>query len=159
MFYGIKSLSAVGLGSGDLYGRYYANFQNGFTQDHTTHMWMTDPVAQTLRMGGQFNVLDWNRANDDSIMPDGSPSSISGSKQILGNTWYCIEFHLGRSSGQIETWVNGTALSALTTPQTRWGSSYKPNPSDWGLGWESYGGAANTVWFDDLALGRSRLGC
>jgi len=159
IFYGLKSLSAVGLGSGDLYGRYYANFQNGFTQDHTTHMWMTDPVAQTLRMGGQFTVLDWNRANDDSIMPDGSPQSNNGSVVITGNTWYCVEFHLGRSSGQIETWVNGKVVPSLTTPQTRWGSSYKPNPSDWGVGWESYGGASNTVWFDDLALGKSRIGC
>lgn len=160
VFYGLSSLSAVGLaGSGDLFGRYYANFANAFTQDHTTHMSMTDPVAQALRMGGQFTVLDWNRASDDSIMPDGSPQSNNGSVVIAANTWYCIEFHLGRSSGQIETWVNGNAVASLTTPQTRWGSSYVPNPSDWGVGWESYGGAANTIYYDDLALATSRIGC
>jgi hypothetical protein len=77
-------------------------------------------------------------------MPDGSPNNNAQSVSIAANTWYCIEFHLNRSSGQIETWVNGAVVPALTTPQSRWGSSYKPNPSNWGLGWESYGGDANT---------------
>ncbi|KAJ6530609.1 hypothetical protein B0H19DRAFT_1273608 [Mycena capillaripes] len=158
IFYGVSNLTALGSGS-DIYGRYYANFLNAFTQDHTTHMMMTDPVAQTLRMGGQFGVLDWNRASDDSIMPDGSPTSNAGSIAIAGNTWYCIEFHLSRTTGQIQTWVGGNAISSLTTPQTRWGSSYIPNPSNWGLGWESYGSDPNTVWYDDIALGTSRIGC
>ncbi|KAJ7154684.1 hypothetical protein C8R46DRAFT_441821 [Mycena filopes] len=158
VFYGVSNLTALGSGS-NIYGRYYANFLNAFTQDHITHMMMTDPVAQTLRMGGQFGVLDWNRASDDSIMPDGSPTSNAGSIAIAANTWYCIEFHLSRTTGQIETWVNGNAIPSLTTPQTRWGSSYIPNPSNWGLGWESYGSAPNTIWYDDVALGTSRLGC
>ncbi|KAK7026300.1 FAD/NAD(P)-binding domain-containing protein [Favolaschia claudopus] len=158
IFYGLSNLSALGGGS-DIYGRYYANFMNAFTQDHITHMMMTDPVAQTLRMGGQFGVLDWNRASDDSIMPDGSPDSNAGSIAIAANTWYCIEFHLSKSSGQIQTWVNGNVVPSLTTPQSRWGSSYIPNPSNWGLGWESYGSAPNTIWYDDIALGTSRLGC
>jgi hypothetical protein len=27
------------------------------------------------------------------------------------------------------------------------------------FGWESYGDQANTLWFDDLAIGASRIGC
>jgi hypothetical protein len=77
-------------------------------------------------------------------MPDGSPQSNNGSIAIKANTWYCVEFHLSSSSGQIETWVDGKVVPSLTTPQTRWGSSYKPRVSDWGLGWESYGSARNT---------------
>ncbi|KAJ7448640.1 endoglucanase E-4 [Mycena galericulata] len=157
-FYGLSNLNALGSGP-DIYGRYYANFMIAFNQDHVTHMMMTDPVAQTLRMGGQFGVLDWNRASDDSIMPDGSPTNDAGSIAIAADTWYCIEFHLSRTTGQIETWVNGAVIPSLTTPQTRWGSSYIPNPSNWGLGWESYGSDPNTVWYDDIALGTSRLGC
>ncbi|KAJ7726427.1 hypothetical protein DFH07DRAFT_758136, partial [Mycena maculata] len=157
-FYGLSNLTVLGTGP-DIYGRYYANFLIAFNQDHTTHMMMTDPVAQTLRMGGQFGVLDWNRASDDSIMPDGSPTSDAGSIAIDADIWYCIEFHLSRTTGQIETWVNGTAVPSLTTPQTRWGTSYIPNPENWGLGWESYGSDPNTVWFDDIALDITRLGC
>nr|GAT50370.1 FAD/NAD(P)-binding domain-containing protein [Mycena chlorophos] len=158
VFFGLSNLTMLGSGA-DIYGRYYANFQNAFTQDHTTHMMMTDPVAQTLRMGGQFGVLDWNRASDDSIMPAGDPTTDAGSIPIAANTWYCIEFHLSRTTGQIETWANGAVVPSLTTPQTRWGSSYIPNPENWGLGWESYGSDPNTVWYDDIALGTSRLGC
>jgi hypothetical protein len=88
VFYGLKNISAITSG-GDIYGRYNvyvdyglhfangmtdanfrsfnSNFQSGFTQEHTTHMVMTDSSAQTLRMGGQFGVLNWNRASGQSF--------------------------------------------------------------------------------------------
>jgi hypothetical protein len=31
--------------------------------------------------------------------------------------------------------------------------------NDLRLGWESYGGDADTLWFDDVALGTGRIGC
>ncbi|KAJ3029793.1 hypothetical protein HDV00_009434 [Rhizophlyctis rosea] len=158
VFFGLSDISSVKAG-GDIYGRYWANFQTALTQDHVTFMSMDDPVATNLRMGGQFGVVDWNRASDDSIMPDGSPQSIAASTAITAGKWTCFEFHLSPSTGQIETWIDGAAISGLTTPQSRWGSSYKPNPSSWGLGWESYGSGANTIWYDDLALSNSRIGC
>ena len=102
-------------------------------------MHMTDATQQALRMGGQFSVVDWNRAGDDSIMPDGPPQSIAGSVAIKANTWTCFEFHLSPSTGQIETWIDNTFITSLSTPQSRWGSTYKPDVSNWGLGWESYG--------------------
>ncbi|KAJ7636501.1 hypothetical protein FB45DRAFT_741906, partial [Roridomyces roridus] len=158
IFYGVSNLTALGSGP-DIYGRYWANFDIAFNQDHTTHMMMADPVAEALNMGGQFGVLNWGRASDDAIMPDGSQDSVAESIPINADTWYCIEFYLSRSTGQIDTWVNGTAVVSLTTPQPRWGTTYIPNPTNWGLGWESYAVDPNTVWFDDIALGTSRLGC
>ncbi|KAJ7815324.1 hypothetical protein B0H14DRAFT_3476276 [Mycena olivaceomarginata] len=93
VFYGLSNLNALRSGS-DIYGRYYA------------------PCAWV------DNSAFWtgNRASDDSIMPDGSPTSNAGSIAIAGNTWYCIEFHLSRTTGQIQTWVNGNATLSLTTP-------------------------------------------
>ena len=34
-----------------------------------------------------------------------------------------------------------------------------PRPTTFRLGWESYGGARDTLWFDDVAIGSSRIGC
>ena len=31
--------------------------------------------------------------------------------------------------------------------------------ADFRLGWESYSGQTMTFWFDDVALGRERIGC
>ncbi|MFI7284947.1 hypothetical protein ACIBOV_32295 [Micromonospora chersina] len=40
-----------------------------------------------------------------------------------------------------------------------YGCTWRPRPTDLKIGWESYGGAADTLWFDDVALGASRIGC
>ncbi len=36
---------------------------------------------------------------------------------------------------------------------------WRPDLVDVRLGWESYGGQAMTLWFDDVAFGGARLGC
>ncbi|MET7966541.1 hypothetical protein [Micromonospora sp. NPDC005305] len=40
-----------------------------------------------------------------------------------------------------------------------YGRTWRPRLTDLKFGWESYGGAADTLWFDDVALGGSRIGC
>ena len=37
--------------------------------------------------------------------------------------------------------------------------TWRPRLTDLKLGWESYGEGADTIWYDDVALGSSRIGC
>ena len=37
--------------------------------------------------------------------------------------------------------------------------AWHPSVTDLRLGWESYAGDADTLWFDDVAVGSSRIGC
>ncbi|MEU5675418.1 hypothetical protein ABZ749_35065, partial [Micromonospora sp. NPDC047753] len=37
--------------------------------------------------------------------------------------------------------------------------TWRPQLTDLKLGWESYGGGADTLWYDDVAMGSSRIGC
>ncbi|WP_371688636.1 hypothetical protein [Micromonospora sp. KC207] len=37
--------------------------------------------------------------------------------------------------------------------------TWRPQLTDLRLGWESYGEGADTLWFDDVAVGASRIGC
>ena len=38
-------------------------------------------------------------------------------------------------------------------------SSIKPRVSAVYFGWESYGGDANTFWYDDIVISSTRVGC
>ncbi|MFE9955301.1 hypothetical protein [Micromonospora sp. NPDC005299] len=38
-------------------------------------------------------------------------------------------------------------------------ASLHSSAGDLKIGWERYGGAADTLWFDDVALGATRIGC
>ena len=116
-------------------------------------------------MSGQSGVLDYNRESDDATLPDLSPQGIATSTPLSTSGFQCLEYHLG-SDGTIQTWVNGTAITGLTAgpgssnPNANgWGTAYKPDITGVYFGWESYSGAVNTVWYDDVAVASTRIGC
>lgn len=136
---------------------------------HVTFMVLPDPAEGTdkhLRIGGMSQILLYNRESDDATLPELSPQGIASSKGLPANTWECFESHIG-TDGTIETWLNGEAIAGLSygpgisNPNSNaWGrSSVKPKPTGVYFGWESYGGDANTFWYDDVAIGSSRIGC
>ncbi|KAL5353213.1 hypothetical protein ACLOAV_001248 [Pseudogymnoascus australis] len=103
-----------------------------------------------LRIGGQNEILMYNRESDDATLPDLSPQGTATSKALAADTWECFEYHLG-TDGSIETWLNSEAIAGLTTADN-------PNAGVY-FGWESYGGDVNTFWYDDIAVGSTRVGC
>lgn len=127
---------------------------------------MTDSAqaaGKHLRIGGQDQILMYNRETDDATLPDLSPQGVASSEALPVGAWECFEYHLG-TDGSIETWLNSAAIAGLTT---------KGNPNDSGwtksteipkitgvyFGWESYGGDVNTFWYDDVSISSTRVGC
>lgn len=121
---------------------------------------------QHLRFGGQSEILMYNRQDNDATLPDLSPQGIASSTTLPAGSWQCLEYHIG-TDGTIETWLNGAAIAGLTVGPgvsnanangwTR--SKFVPKLSGVYFGWESYGGATNTINYDDVAIGSSRIGC
>jgi len=140
-----------------------------FTAPPGTFITMPDPAQGTkkhLRIGGQNKILMFNREQDDATLPDLSPQGVATSAALPANSWQCFEYHLG-PDGSIETWLNGNVVAGLTVkpgvsnPNAgQWQrSSIKPKPTAIYFGWESYGGDANTFWYDDIAVSSTRVGC
>jgi hypothetical protein len=140
------------------------------TDSHVSFITMPDSAQGTgkhLRIGGQSKILMYNRETDDATLPDLSPQGIATSKALPTNTWTCFEYHLG-TDGSIETWLNNATVAGLTVGKSnpsnpnagQWTrSSIKPKISGVYFGWESYGGDANTFWYDDIVVSASRVGC
>jgi hypothetical protein len=164
-----RPLNTQFTGSDPLYARFYVRMSNAFGQGHVTWLAMHDEhEMKDLRMGGQSEILMWNRESDDATMPELSPKGISLSVKPAVNTWSCVEFLVDGKAGKLSTWVDGKAVEGLTlegepTPDVdaQWQrkADWHPQLSDIRFGWESYGGDANTLWFDDVVLGTSRTGC
>lgn len=122
-------------------------------------------TGKHLRMGGQSQILMYNRESDDATLPDLSPDGIASSTPLPTGAFQCLEYHLG-TDGTIQTWLNGGAISGLQAgPNANnpydhgWGTSYIPKITGVYFGWESYGGDANTMWYDDVSIGSTRAGC
>ncbi|CAG9984859.1 unnamed protein product [Clonostachys byssicola] len=164
IFFGTTSVP-----SGDIYVRAWVKPSTALTASHVTFITMPDSGLGTnkhLRIGGQSQILMYNRETDDATLPDLSPNGIAASVALKAGQFQCLEYHLGKD-GTIETWLDGTSISGLqagpnaSNPYSaQWGNgSYKPSITGIYFGWESYGGDANTFWYDDISIGSSRVGC
>jgi hypothetical protein len=160
-----KDLS--GLGS-VWYGRFYVRHSTALPAAHVAFAALKDngDGAKDLRIGGQNGALQWNRESDDATLPAQSPAGVAQSRPLPTGQWNCFEFMVdGR--GTLSTWLDGAAVPGLTVDgvptaeiDQQWlARTWRPQPADLRLGWESYGVGDDTLWFDDIAVGASRIGC
>lgn len=160
------SVSALG---DVLYGRFYVRFGQALGPEHVTFAAFADQtVNKDIRMGGQSQILMWNRELDDATLPVLSPTGIALSIAPSADTWTCIEFAIDGPAGTLDTWVDGQWIEGLNIDDTpspdidsQWhnGGGWQPSLTDARFGWESYGGTAANLWFDDIALAADPIGC
>jgi hypothetical protein len=149
--------------------RFYVRLDGALGADHVTFLAMHDATdGKDLRMGGQDSVLMFNRELDDATLPEMSPAGTALSVAPTTGAWHCIEVAIDGTARTLQTYVDGSAVAALAvgaqpTPNvdTQWlqDKAWGPKLQDARFGWESYGNAADTVWFDDVAIGPTRVGC
>ena len=97
-----------------------------------------------------------------------SPAGVALSVPLPTNQWECIEFEVNEARKTMSTWLNGREVQGLHLDNvptqdvdSQWlnRSNWRPDLQDLRLGWESYGGGDDTLWFDDVAVGSQQIGC
>jgi hypothetical protein len=126
---------------------------------------------QELRFGAQDGVFHFNAAHSDHNVPSASPTGNAASFTPVPKTWYCVELIVDKATGHLSASVDGAIVPGLVqdgvpTPDidTEWLSdgtlpAWTSTLVDFSLGWRTYGGAPNVVWFDDVAVGDGPLPC
>jgi len=163
----LASAAPATLGS-TLYARFFVRFAAAFTDAHTTFLALADATdGKDLRMGGQKGIFMWNRELGDATLPALGPAGIALSVAPAANTWYCVEATIDAAGRSLHTSIDGVARSGLVidatpTPEIDepWlRSAWSPRLQDIRFGWEAYGNSPMTLWFDDVAVGPSPIGC
>jgi hypothetical protein len=154
---------------GPLYVRAYVRHSTPLPTSHVTMIAMTDlnDTSKDLRIGGQNGALQWNRSSDDATLPEQSPAGVAQSVPLPTTGWQCLEYKIDGTAGTAQTWLNGTLVAGLNADGTgtqdvdrQWyAKTWKPLVSNVKIGWESYGEGSDTLWYDDIAAGPSRIGC
>jgi hypothetical protein len=151
-----------------LHGRFYMRFGTALDMAHITFLAMKDQVDdKDLRMGGQNEILMWNRELGDATLPELSPTGVSMSVKPPVNEWICIEFMVDGIAGTLSTWMNGILIEGLVIDgeptqdvDNQWlNMAWNPELIDARFGWESYGGVPMTLWYDDIVLSPYPIGC
>lgn len=168
---------------GEAYGRFYVRLSDTATTfDHAFLM-----ALGLSRDAGSFNINDqgsylqlasqgagnatnvfmW-QTSDGNILPNKNAMGGARSTYPMANTWTCVEFHTSQT-GALETWVEGGAVAGLTfLPNTtvkqpgvndQWTPPSPFAPTSIGFGWTVFSGESLTIWFDDIAVASTRIGC
>ncbi|UJP38582.1 cellulose binding domain-containing protein [Cellulomonas palmilytica] len=150
------------------YVRFWVRHSTPQPVSHTTFLAMKDANDgnRDLRMGGQNSALQWNRSSDDATLPEQSPAGVALSAPLPTGTWHCVEA-LVEGAGRLTTWLDGSLVTGLVADGTpthdvdgQWSNkAWSPRLTDLRLGWESYGDGADTLWFDDVVVAGTRVGC
>ncbi|MBO4275229.1 hypothetical protein, partial [Microbispora triticiradicis] len=167
MFVGTtKNVSAIGP---VVYGRMWVRHTTALPANHVTMITMADSRdgGKDLRIGGQGNALQWNRESDDATLPEQSPAGIALSTPLPTNRWVCLRFQIDTSQQAMRTYLDDQEIAGLRVDGTptqnvdaQWlRRTTAPRPTTFRLGWESYGSDSDTLWYDDVALGSSPVGC
>jgi hypothetical protein len=172
----LRNSTVIGTLGPVVHVRFYARFATALAEGHgaliVTHPMPVDQYSQQneLRFGSQSNVFHWNTDSDAANLPDVSPNGSAASFKPMPNQWYCIELTIN-TNGHLNTVIDGTDIAGLTedgTPTPDIDQSWVNSPqsldrykmfADFNFGWQSYGGGPLTVWYDDVALSSSLIGC
>ena len=155
-------------GGGPLYVRFWVRHSTALPTGHVAFVAMEDAAdgGKDLRMGGQNQALQWNRESDDATLPAQSPAGVSLSAPLPTDVWSCVEY--GIDGGNLTTWLDGTVVEGLVADDTptqdvdqqwRARTDWRPDLRDLRFGWESYAEGDDTLWFDDVAVDSTRIGC
>ncbi|MGW2636851.1 cellulose-binding domain-containing protein [Streptomyces sp. NPDC001348] len=161
-----RDLSSVGP---VVYVRMWVRHTTALPTDHVTFVSMPDASqgGKALRVGGQNGALQWNRESDDATLPEQSPAGVALSTPLPTGRWLCLRFQIDTTAQSMGTWVDDREVAGLHVDGVptqnvdgQWlARRTPPRPTRLRLGWESYGGGSDTLWFDDVALGSSPIGC
>ncbi|MER6290667.1 cellulose binding domain-containing protein [Streptomyces sviceus] len=161
-----RDLSSVGP---VVYVRMRIRHTTALPTDHVTFVSIPDASqgGRALRVGGQNGALQWNRESDDATLPEQSPAGVALSTPLPTGRWLCLRFQIDTTAQSMRTWVDDQEVAGLHVDgvatqnvDRQWlVRSTPPRPTGLRLGWESYGTGDDTLWFDDVALGSSPIGC
>ena len=133
------------------------------------------------RYGGQQPVMQGSTFVGNQLMANyETPDSYSGTgpgsdcwkhaNRIVApvGVWSCAEWQFDGATNTMRFWLDGAAVDSLTVMNTgsgcvNQGATYvwaAPSFDRLDLGWEAYQpDSARTLWIDDVAISRTRVGC
>jgi hypothetical protein len=115
---------------------------------------MTDPnyhnSTHSVEISEQFGCIILN--DHDALFPTGNTCTVNTA--LAKNTWHCMEAFFDGATGNVQVYANGTQIINATA----WANA-KAAFNTVEFGYANYHDPAANVWYDDVAIGTTRLGC
>lgn len=115
-----------------------------------------------VRIGGQAGMLHANLSHGDGLSP--SPWSMPCTlctPPPPNDEWVCIRGYFDVANERVQAWMGETEFvnATMASDWHAMASTYPESLERIGFGWEAYGSVANTVYYDDIAIGYAPIDC
>jgi hypothetical protein len=146
---------------GRLFARFYLRLGRPMSDGHNTYV-IADPFAKpgtgnNLRLGEDYRMLMYTVMGDAHGALSNQDYFSDGNQPGLAfpvNQWTCVELLLDAGKPELAVWVDGAEVPDL---------HHLDFPLDsydcLRFGFEKYAGPGATIWYDDVAVGTTRIGC
>jgi hypothetical protein len=156
--------SVFPLPDGVVYFRTWMRFESADWMNHVSFVAASPgEESQEVRFGGQQNAYHANLAADgDGVTPNPWESPACAlCLAPVANEWACLRGKLDFTNNAVQLYV-GDSLAVDADATEDWHSGMGKLPqgvTQLGFGWAVYGGTANTVYYDDIAIGYEPIAC
>ena len=148
-----------------LFGRVNVMVTPGLPQPHTVLMLAGTPnwpIADFLELGQQGGKFQPSYQQNDTTTPRKRGEAVKHGAAFPMGKWFCLEFEFNDKPDTISTWIDGEkADGPLAFSMAGEGNTGLVNGfSNFAIGTRVWGNATTAfdVYYDDIALGTSRLG-
>ena len=107
----------------------------------------------SVEFSEQFGCVQLNE-HDSNYPAADSTGKACGGPALPKNTWHCMEAMFDGASGNVQIYANGNKIVDAVN-WTRAHGSF----TNFEFGYAAYHDPARSVWYDDVAVGPTRLGC
>jgi hypothetical protein len=104
----------------------------------------------SVEVAEQYSCILLNQ--HDMLFPTGTTCTVNTA--LAKNTWHCMEAQFDGVNGNVQVFANKTQIVNATS----WMPA-KANFNTFEFGYANYHEPAATVWYDDVAIATSRIGC
>jgi hypothetical protein len=145
--------------------RFWIRVSNEFTSGHSTFVEAGPDNTNNeteIRVGFHVNQLEVNRMPGDAeqLSNGGNYNDPNSGIHFAINTWYCLEVLFDGSHDELRVWFGDNEVPELhVTDWNRGDTGWSPKYEAIRFGYEKYSGPSMQVWYDDIAIGTSRIGC
>jgi hypothetical protein len=115
-----------------------------------------------IRVGFHVQQLEVNRMPSDAeqLSNGGDYNDPSSGIKFVPETWHCLEVLFDGDNDELRVWFENTEVPELhVTDWKRDAGAWSPTYQAMRFGYEKYSGPDMQVWYDDIAIGTSRIGC
>ncbi|MGH1346419.1 MAG: hypothetical protein ACRBN8_32940 [Nannocystales bacterium] len=160
-----------------VFARAYVRFAQPMAQmgGHVSYLVAADAPSNgaEMRLGASTNFGSGDVMVDVNLLGSGpeytqfSNGAVTGGEPsdapgvvLDANTWYCIEATFDGANDEFRLSIDGAEISAMHVTDWQQGvTGWSPMYSVLKIGGQNYSGALGQVWFDDVAVSSSPIGC